>query len=236
MPVARHHPPPLESAGTSASRKLRDAVMDDGCNLRPTPRRRARPLTIALLAALITTTGCQGVTAKTDDGRTIRPDNTVADWPLKFVQHNFGVACYSTYGCHITYAGRLVRDEPDDQLKLSSESLGDKYPDNLRGGWLGIFNFPPPAKVRWRSKDGASHEADVDMAVIFADQLIRHEVPREEVLEGSSIMNPDIILEVNDRTINVWMRAFIPMKTPQIPGNEISNARDEPVLVWSRTY
>lgn len=211
--------------------------MDDGCNLRPTTRRRARTLMIALLAAITTTTtGCQGVTAKTDDGRTIRPDNTVADWPLKFVQHSFGAACYSTYGCHITYAGQLVRNEPDDQLKLSSESLGDKYPDNLHGGRLGISNFPPPAQVRWRSKDGTSHGAEVDMAAIFQDQLIRHNVPREEVREGVSIGNPEIVLEVNDRTINVWMRSFIPTKALQKAGNPYTGFRYEPVLVWSRTY
>ncbi|MBS7455691.1 hypothetical protein [Coralloluteibacterium stylophorae] len=210
--------------------------MDDRHHLRPTPRRRARALTIALLAALTTTTGCQGVTAKTDDGRTIRPDNTVADWPLKFVQHSFGAACYSTYGCHITYAGHLVKDDPDDRLKRSSASLGDKYPKNLGGGWLGIFNFPPPAQVRWRSQDGVAHEAEVDMAAVFPDQLIRHEVPREDVREGVSIGNPEIVLEVNDRTINVWMRSLIPTKSLQKPGNPHSGFRYEPVLVWSRTY
>ncbi len=30
-------------------------------------------------------------------------DNTLADWPLKFVRHSFGAACYSTYGSIIRY-------------------------------------------------------------------------------------------------------------------------------------
>lgn len=32
-----------------------------------------------------------------------KPDNTVADWLLKFVRHSFGAACYSTYGCKVRY-------------------------------------------------------------------------------------------------------------------------------------
>lgn len=164
-----------------------------------------------------------------------KADNTVADWPLKFVQHNFGAFCYSTYGCQIRYGG-YNRAEPDDDLAISSESLGDKYPKNLVAGYLGILGFPPPAQVRWRSKDGNQHETTVDIGEIFKDQLILHKVPKEEIREGVSILNPGIILEVNDRTINVYMRAFIPTKELQEPGNRHSGHRDEPVLAWSRTF
>ncbi|MCD9028992.1 hypothetical protein LDO26_12355 [Luteimonas sp. BDR2-5] len=167
--------------------------------------------------------------------RTTRADNTVADWPLKFVQHNFGAFCYSTYGCRISYGG-YRRMEPDDKLAISSESLGDRYPRNLGGGYLGIMDFPPPAQVRWRSKDGTEHEAVVDIGEIFKDRLILHDVPRGDIREGVSILNPEIVLEVNDRTINVYMRAFIPTKELQIPGNPHSGHRDDLILAWSRTY
>ncbi|MDH7451905.1 hypothetical protein QF205_02270 [Luteimonas composti] len=192
----------------------------------------------AMLAAVLVTAGCQGMamTERTTAARNpSRPDNTVADWPLKFVQHNFGGFCYSTYGCTIQYGG-YSRTEPDDHLAISSESLAGKYPGNLRAGYLGIRGFPGPARVSWRSKDGVSHEATIDIAAIFKDRLILHNVPREEIREGVSITNPGIILEVNDRTINVYMRAFIPTKELQEPGNRHSGHRDEPVLAWSRTY
>ena len=48
--------------------------------------------------------------------------------------------------------------------------------------------------------------------------------------------NPDILLEVNDRTINVYMRAFVPTRELQIPGNKYSRFRDDLILAWSKTY
>ena len=35
---------------------------------------------------------------------------------------------------------------------------------------------------------------------------------------------PDIVLEVNDRTINIYMRAFINTRSLQIPGNPRSDS------------
>jgi len=163
-------------------------------------------------------------------------DNTVADWPLTFVRHNFGATSYSTYGCKVVYNGFVHLSEEDGVLQTSSARA---HPDSLRktsAGYLGVKNFPAPAKVTWRSADGVAHEADVDIGAIFKDRMILHQVPREDIREGVSITDPDIILEVNDRTINVYMRAFVPTRELQIPGNRYSGHRDDLVLAWTRTY
>lgn len=202
-------------------------------------RSGARSIAVAVLAASLATTGCQGMAMTTQDTVSkgaSRADNTVADWPLKFVQHNFGAACYSTYGCKVRYNGFLHVSDPEDELRLSSESLGDKYPGNLSAGYLGILDFPPPVQVSWRSKDGTPHEATVDIGEIFKDRLILHDVPRDDIPEGVSILNPGIILEVNDRTINVYMRAFIPTISLREPGNSNSDYRRDLKLAWSRTF
>lgn len=211
--------------------------MDEPMNRCSEKHREARSAVAVVLAALLMTPGCQGMATKTQDvnRQASEADNTVADWPLKFVQHNFGAFCYSTYGCKIQYGG-YSRVEPDDRLEISSESLGDKYPKNLSAGYLGILGFPPPAKISWRSKDGTPHEATVDIGGIFKDRLIMHEVPREEVREGVSIGNPGIILEVNDRTVNVYMKAFIPTKSLRELGNPNSDYTFDAVLAWSKTY
>lgn len=200
---------------------------------------RTRPILAALAAASLLTMGCQGMAETgqgpiTADGRRI--DNTVADWPLRFVQHNFGAYCYSTYGCQVIYNGFNHTADPDDELQLSSASLGDRYPGNFYAGYLGVMNFPGPARVSWRSADGEGHEAMVDIGEIFRDRLILHDVPREDIPERVSILNPAIILEVNDRTINVYMRARIPTKSLRTPGNPYSDYRNDLVLAWSRTY
>ena len=201
--------------------------------------RRSRRIFAAVVAASLMTMGCQGMADTKQGPRTARGeriDNTVADWPLKFVQHDFGAYCYSTYACRVVYNGFDHTGDPDHELQISSASLGDRYPDNLYAGYLGVMNFPGPAQVTWRSSDGVRHEAQVDIADIFGDRLILHNVPRDDIPEGVSILNPAIILEVNDRTINVYMRAFIPTKSLRMSGNRHSNYRNDLVLAWARTY
>ncbi len=157
-------------------------------------------------------------------------------WPLRFEKHGFSARCYDTQSCLIVY------DEVhhgDPKVSPPDSKYGPGYLDNWSGGHGGIRNFPPPAKVTWQSKDGSSHEAEVDIGAIFADELMRHFVPREEAKDvpgGKIGSNPDILLEVNDRTIRVYMRAYIPTKHLQIPGNRYSTMRDDLVLVKTFTY
>ncbi len=105
---------------------------------------------------------------------------------------------------------------------------------------IGIRNFPhfpPPAEVTWRSKDGQPHHALVDLEAIFKDKVILHHVPQNQlppILQAD--IRPDIILEVNDRTINVYMRAFVETTVLQEPGNKYSNSRNDLILAYTKTY
>lgn len=180
-------------------------------------------------------------TSTTTSGSTsANPTNRApVEWPLRFKQHSFDARCYDTYGCKIAYANRWQVLDGENELQRSSASYG---PDYLRG-WSGmhgmILNFPPPAKVIWRSKDGVAHEAEIDIGEIFKDELIRHNVPREEMADqpdGEYAFNPSILLEVNDRTIRIYMSAFIPTRREQIPGNKYSRFRDDVILVKTYTY
>ncbi|HZF96811.1 MAG TPA: hypothetical protein VEY92_00960 [Pseudoxanthomonas sp.] len=202
------------------------------------PIMAARPPYVVLMLGLLLA-GCQPLmsASPTDNPAPIsRADNTVADWPFRFKRHNFGAACYSTYGCKLVYADLLHLDQPEDELQPSSESIGSDYRENFGAGRAGIVNFPPPAAITWRSKDGTLHRAEVDMAAIFKDELILHNVPREDVLEDTSVGDPEIILEVNDRTINVYMKAFISIKSLRMPGNPHSDYRNDLILAYTRTY
>lgn len=180
-------------------------------------------------------TGCQGI-AMTQQDSYARPGagSPASSEPLTFKRHNFGAFCYSTYGCHVTYNGFTHVSEPDDVLQLSSASLGEKYPANLDASYLSVGNFPEPANVVWKSKDGVKHSAFVDIASVFRDQRVLHHVPKGGV--DGDIGDPGIILEVNDRTINVYMKAFVPTRAPQVPGNKHSHFRDDLFLAWSKAY
>lgn len=165
------------------------------------------------------------------------PSAVNAEWPLKFKGHYFGVATYSTYGCKVLYGGRARAEDAPDKLEMASAKVPN-YPNNLKAGWGPIRNFPSPAIVTWRSKDGASHEAEVDIGEIFEDELIRHNLTKDELTPATLISDhaPGIILEVNDRTINVYMRATLWTKELQIPGNRLSDQRNDLIKVYSRTY
>lgn len=157
--------------------------------------------------------------------------------PLRFKRHNFQALCYDSIGCTVVYNGH-----PQVQ-----QAEGKPSPPKPAGGngkaWgsteLGIRNFPGPAEVRWKSKDGTTHEASVDIGRIFKDELIWHAVPKNEMTDfyaGPAAGAPDIYLEVDDRTIRVYMAMFIPTRSEQVPGNKDSNFRKDIFLVWHRTY
>jgi hypothetical protein len=156
--------------------------------------------------------------------------------PIPFARHKFGAASYDTYGCKVRYAGLNVLNEPDDVLQLPSAPVKG-YPEVMSAGILDIRNFPLPAEVRWRDKDGNPHEATVDIAATFKDQVVLHKVPQEQLPPIlTADIHPEIILEVNDRTIRVWMRGRVPTKDLQIPGNVYSRHRSDLILSYTKTY
>lgn len=156
----------------------------------------------------------------------------VADWPLRFMRHNFGIATYALQECTVLYADRLHTSGPRPALE-------DVHPNSLKAktaNHLMIRNFPPPAVVKWVSRDGTPLEAEVDIGEIFKDELVVHETPREQASPYTPMINPDVVMEINDRTINVYMKAFISLREPRIPGNRHSDYRNDLVLAWSKTF
>lgn len=158
------------------------------------------------------------------------------EWPLRFSKHSLGVASYDTYGLKLLYNNRYITNQDESKLQASSASIGPDYLDHLKGSYILLQNFLSTATLTWKSKDGTPLKATIDLGERFKDRLILHKVAREDIPDGASITNPDILFEVNDRTIRVYMRAYIPVNEPTIPGNKYSYHRDDLVLAFSRTY
>lgn len=161
-------------------------------------------------------------------------------YPVQFRDFAFGAICYATRNCSVIFANhdftRLSRGvvKPPASGKHYREAWGD-------ASYAGIRNFPAPAVVEWTSTDGAQHEAEVDIGAIFKDQWALNNVPVADAIVNSTspigpLVMPSIFLEVNDRTINVYIKTFIATRTEQEPGNKYSNARDDLILVWRHTY
>ncbi|HEY0334063.1 MAG TPA: hypothetical protein VGC74_10180 [Stenotrophomonas sp.] len=157
-------------------------------------------------------------------------------WPMRFKRFNFGARCYGTITCSVPFGGL---DLGYAKPTLPSSTYGPDYLKSWRGGYGGVDNFPPPVQVSWRSKDGTDHQAEIDLGELFKDEIVRHNVPREEVADspdGKQGGYPSILLEVNDRTIRVYMRAFISTKHRLKAGNRYSDFRYDLVLIRSYNY
>ncbi|HEY4582096.1 MAG TPA: hypothetical protein VIG88_04415 [Lysobacter sp.] len=161
--------------------------------------------------------------------------NRVVDGPLRFWQHNFGAYCFSTWGCRVRYGSMLVVDHsPDEWQRPLEDAVGD-FRARMRGGYIGLRNFEGPIALEWQDAKRNPLHMELDLSAIFADGLIRHRVPANEIRKDSSVGNPDIIVELNDRTVRLYMRAHIPLEKPRDPGNRYSNFVGENVLVLEQT-
>jgi hypothetical protein len=239
----------LDGLGNSSTGALHAApqgrTFDGVCRLRQeSPMRRRKPmrhrvLPLIVIAAALTT-GCHP--AMTTQSPTIQPPPETLAVPLRFAKHNFVAYCYNAIGCHVVYDNydfsESVSDQDHDTVVSAPPPPGD-YRANWNASYIGIDNFPAPAEVHWKSLDGVQHEAKVNMAAIFKDQLIWHKVPKMDMADffhGPVAGAPGIFLVVNNRTINVYMKMLIPTRTEQIPGNKFSKGRDDLFLVWTHTY
>jgi len=188
--------------------------------------------TVASLVFVVT--GCQTTMTSSSAGESASPD-APSMFPLKFNEHAFAAHCYNTLRCRVIYSNfdfnRSNADKPSP-----SPPPGDYWQHWPYASYAGIRNFPPAAEVQWTSLDGVAHEAKVDMGTIFQDERVLYRVPDTEIPDQSWGGSPGIFLEVNDRTINVYMQAIISTKNEQIPGNKYSNYRDDVILAWSHTY
>ncbi|HEY4090201.1 MAG TPA: hypothetical protein VGN46_01705 [Luteibacter sp.] len=148
----------------------------------------------------------------------------------RFDEHAFSAECGNTLRCKVTYADRVQIDETESQ---PPRSLRDDLFTRSWNGQSGIANFPGPAIVSWRSLDGDTHEAQIDMSSIFRDQIILHADPVEEVHDGRSYGDPVLLLVVNDRTLRVYMRSIVSVLSRS--GSGIVTRHDS-VLAYTATY
>lgn len=190
---------------------------------------------VRILRALIVflTVAVLGGCVVSDENKIRKPEVVNGVLKIPFSSHNFSAACFDTLKCTVIYSRRYAV-----KMDGPSSSLTAAVRKNLDGAWAGIPNFPPPAHVIWTAKDGTDHEAHVDIATIFKDQhffyapdLDVHDVPLDR-----RFLDPGIVLVIENRTINVFMRAVIPLSHQAIAGNPYSNFRNDLVLAFSQDY
>lgn len=195
-----------------------------------------RSLSMFFAASFFLIAGCQ--TAMSNQAIAAVSLRDSVAYPLHFKKHSFEAYCYNTRDCQVIYAG--VNQSAYATGKLTSAPPSPDY----RKKWpfashIGIQNFPEPAQVAWTTLSGERLEASIDLGEIFKEELVLHEVPEEEIKDQAfkgPVPSPSIYLEVNDRTISIYMKVLIPTKHEQIPGNKSSQFRSDVVKAWSKSY
>jgi len=157
------------------------------------------------------------------------------EWPIRFKKAiNFGLRCVNTKTCTLQFDGMTFR-------RLEPVTfIGDPYAPEIVRGWDATrlsYAFDDPVAVSWRSLDGAEHRTVVELPKIFGGRQVLHVVPRDEVAlmaDGDYEHLPGILVEINDRSVHVYMRALIPTRHLQRPGRPLSNYRAD--LILARSY
>ncbi|MET0288610.1 MAG: hypothetical protein ABW178_03190 [Pseudoxanthomonas sp.] len=159
-------------------------------------------------------------------------------YPLHFKKHNFEAYCYNTQDCQVVYAG-MNQSAYATGKPMSAPPSAEYQKKWPFASHVGIKNFPAPADVSWTTLSGEKLQTSIDLGEIFKDERVLHNVPEEQIPERAftgPVPSPSIYLEVNDRTISVYMKVLIPTKDEQTPGNKNSHFRSDVIKAWSRTY
>ncbi|MBB3228662.1 hypothetical protein FHW69_003304 [Luteibacter sp. Sphag1AF] len=188
---------------------------------------------ILLTMSFILVAGCHGAISIHEHAGKSGPfkKNT---FPLTFSGHNFSAYCFNTWGCKVIYDDMYdVRDRDD---VLSSPFMGPDHLQRLNAVRISIENFPPPAIVTWRSRDGVPHEDAIDLDRIFRDRRIVHKIDEKKISDTAFIGNPDILLIVDDRTLSIYMKTYLPLKKLRDPANRYSGMSESFVRIYAKTY
>ena len=183
---------------------------------------------LAMAAALTVTSGCHSGIKSWHMKSKI--ENGVLKIP--FYDHSFNARCFDTLRCRVLYGNAYIVNSGSPTGPFTERDRR-----NLRGGW-GNLEFPSVARVTWTSKDGTNHDEKIDLGAIFHSGLVRYapDLDVNDVHISVPPSAPDIILVVEDRSIRVYMKAWIWLLHPTDPTNKFTNVRTDVVVAYSHTF
>jgi hypothetical protein len=183
---------------------------------------------LAMGAALAVTSGCHSGIKSWHMKSKI--ENGVLKIP--FYDHSFNARCFDTLRCRVLYGNAYIVNSGSPTGPFTERDR-----QNLRGGW-GNLEFPSVARVTWTSKDGTNHDEKIDLGAIFHSGLVHYapDLDVNDVHISVPPSAPDIILVVEDRSIRVYMKAWIWLLHPTDPTNKFTNVRTDVVVAYSHTF
>jgi hypothetical protein len=125
-------------------------------------------------------------------------------------------------------------------LACTGKTFRAKRPDDdkrLPGTIGGFRAFEGPLGIEWRSRDGSQHSETLDLEAIFRDRIVPHKEDPDRIDESMPMIprSPTIAIEVNDRTLSLYMDVFIALR-PTDPSSKSRDSRRNRTLVFSKSY
>lgn len=151
----------------------------------------------------------------------------------RFVSHEFDARSFNTLAHHIDYDGR---SEPAWTSTFPSEPSprGDDAPWSEL--WPASSGPPRTVYLWWLSLDGTPLEALVDLGeVVYQRRVVRRLVRARRGLLDLEL-NVCVFLEINDRTVNVYVRPGIGVILPPTGLDVDVTWRWHVSRIWSRTF
>jgi hypothetical protein len=121
--------------------------------------------------------------------------------PLTFKTHALATACYSASNMRVTYGSY--------RTSMCAKPAREKVPqDDVRilGAAVSLRAYAGSLQVEWKTRNGAQLSETLDLAKIFNGRTILHqEDPHRIDPSLPTSGDPTIVVEVNDKTLTVYM-------------------------------
>lgn len=158
-----------------------------------------------------------------------------AQTQLTFSTHDLTVRCFGgARDLYLEYAGtphRLCSKEPGRDKTPDDDR---RYPRAISGTYTA---FVAPVKLRWRDREGIEHEHEIDLDTIFKDRKVLHQADPARIYQSNPLnrRRPIIVIEVDDKTVNVGMFVTIQI-LPTDPTAKLCEPHDYYTRAYSKTF
>ena len=155
----------------------------------------------------------------------------VIDNLLKFRTHDFGILCFGgVANVNLVYAGSGHNLCVGDPASEKTPADKERVPGFLSGAY---HAFAGAIEIEWNARDGTRLSHSVDLNEVFPDKVIPGDYDSTRIYEKKPVTGsePTVIVEVDDRTVNVYLYAEIQL----VRDGQLDQARER-VSSYTRAY
>lgn len=161
---------------------------------------------------------------------------------LMFDKHDLYLDCYSSSDLRIGYGnyhshGVFIREYNPEHRRVIARAKQPSDDTKFLSGTMGHYrSFEGPLYIQWHALDDSVIETTIDLDEIFPGKVIpNHEDPKLIYWPIPSVGNPVIVIEVNDRTLNIYSDVDISL-LPEDRNVSNRTSKRNRTLMFSKTY